>query len=154
MANKQKEKFKGRREAREAAMKLLHSIEYNREDVSYQIESLMEDEDMSGFTDADTKYIMSIATGAPEKLSEIDELIQKYSRDWAFNRIPVIDISVLRLCLYEMFHIEDIPVNVSINEAVNLAKKYGHDESGAFINGILGSIFRETNWESAVKNKE
>ena len=133
----------GRREAREAAMTLLYCIDYHKEGMQYQIESFFEEENIVNLHDNDKKYILEIANGVSEKLNDIDPIIEKNSRGWAFNRIPGIDVAVLRLSIFEMFFREDIPSNVSINEAVDLAKKYGHDESGAFVNGTLGNIYRE-----------
>ncbi|RCX16801.1 NusB antitermination factor [Anaerobacterium chartisolvens] len=66
--------------------------------------------------------------------------MEKYSKGWKINRISRVDISILRLSIYEIGFRDDIPFNVSINEAVELAKKYSNEEAGAFINGILGKI--------------
>ena len=138
-----KNKFKERQEAREEAMAFIYSIDYHLDEIAFQIENFMSEENIVGFSDESKKYINDVISGVVDKLKEIDPLIEKYSRGWSFNRIPNIDIAVLRLCIYEMIFREDIPASVSINEAVNLAKKYGHDESGTFVNGILGSIYKE-----------
>ena len=138
-----KGRYEERKRAREAAMSLLYSIEYNRSDIAYQIESFMADKELAEFSAEAKDFILEIANGVVENFGNIDPLIEQHARGWSFNRIAGIDIAVLRLCIYEIFYREDIPANVSINEAVNMAKKYGHDESGTFVNGILGSIYRE-----------
>ena len=136
-------KFTQRTQAREAAMKLLYSIEYNHDTVLYQIENFIENDSIEQFSEGNKKYISQVVNGTQDKLSEIDPYIEKYSEGWSFGRIPVIDKSILRLCIYEMLFRKDIPISVSINEAVNMAKKYGHDDSGPFVNGVLGSIYKE-----------
>lgn len=77
------------------------------------------------------------------EMKKVDKLISKYSKKWSINRIPKADIAILRLAIIEMLHIDDIKIPVSINEAVELAKKYGEESSPAYINGILGSIAKE-----------
>ncbi len=144
----------GRREAREAAMALVYSLEYHRDDIKYQIDEFISDENISKMNSDDIKYITEIAEGAMEKLEEIDSLISKYTRGWSFSRISGIDIAVLRLCIYEMFYRADIPLNVSINEAVALAKKYGHDDSSSFVNGILGTIYKESVKDGSLKESK
>lgn len=146
----------GRREAREATVRLLYGLEYHKDDVNYQVETyLAGDEDiLPALRKADMEYVTSISQGVMEHLAEIDAKIQEYSKEWAFNRIPGIDVAVLRLCIYEMFFRKDIPVNVSINEAVALAKRYGHDESGTFVNGILGNIYRDAEAAGTIVKEE
>jgi N utilization substance protein B len=132
----------GRREARETAMTLLYSFEFHKEDPEIQMEFFKVSDEIKPFHEKDVEYIENVTSGVLKNIDVIDDLITKYSRGWAFNRIPKTDISVLRLCIYEMLYRNDIPSNVSINEAVELAKKYGHEESSSFVNGILGSIFK------------
>lgn len=78
--------------------------------------------------------------GTLEKLTEIDGRIQRYAKNWDLNRMAVVDRNVLRLAVYEMLYREDIPPVVSINEAVDIAKKFSTDESGRFVNGILDKV--------------
>lgn len=103
-------------------------------------ESLSEDE----FAALDDCYIKSILDGIIEKAVEIDDYIIKYSKDWTIERMPKIDLAILRVAIYEILFKEDIPSSVSINEAVELAKKYSHEDAGGFINGILGSVYNES----------
>lgn len=93
----------------------------------------------------DTVYIKSVIDGVVEKIALIDEYIVKYSKDWPIERMSKIDLAILRVAIYEILYKEDIPSGVSINEAVELAKKYSHDDAGSFINGILGSVYNESN---------
>lgn len=146
----------GRREAREATVRLLYGLEYHKDDVPYQLETyLAGDADiLPVLRKADEEYVTAISQGVMEHLTEIDEKIGQYSKEWSFNRIPGIDVAILRLCIYEMFYRKDIPVNVSINEAVDLAKRYGHDESGTFINGILGNIYRDAQKAGTIVKEE
>lgn len=78
--------------------------------------------------------------GTVEKLTEIDGRIQHYAKNWDLNRMAVVDRNVLRLAVYEMLYRDDIPPVVSINEAVDIAKRFSTDESGRFVNGILDKI--------------
>ena len=86
------------------------------------------------------EYALMLLDGAKESLEAIDELIESASDNWTLDRMPVVDRSLLRLTTYEMCYVDDVPVSVSINEAVNLAKEFGGDDSPRFINGILGRI--------------
>ena len=75
---------------------------------------------------------------------ELDDLVKKYAKDWSIERISRVDLSILRIAIYEMlFRREDVPTGAAINEAVELAKRYGGERSYAFINGILGSVAKE-----------
>lgn len=86
------------------------------------------------------EYALMLLDGTKESLEAIDELIESASDNWTLDRMPVVDRSLLRLTTYEMRYVDDVPVSVSINEAVNLAKEFGGDDSPRFINGILGRI--------------
>ena len=89
-------------------------------------------------------FALALAQGAEEKLAEIDARIDEFSHKWSRNRISRVALAVLRLAVYEMLYEEDIPVSVAINEAVELAKKYGGDEDSSFVNGVLGGISRDS----------
>jgi len=81
--------------------------------------------------------------GVWEQKEELDRLIRKASKHWRLERMPIVDRNVLRIALYEVLYLKDIPPKVSIDEAVELGKKFGTDESGAFINGVLDSIYHQ-----------
>ncbi|GFP33871.1 transcription antitermination protein NusB [Candidatus Hakubella thermalkaliphila] len=87
-----------------------------------------------------TEFVISLVEGVAEKKEYIDDLIQESSRHWSLERMPIVDRNILRMAIYEILFMEDIPLKVSINEAVELAKPYGTDEAGRFVNGVLGNI--------------
>ncbi len=92
---------------------------------------------------SENEYCETVLAKTFENKEEIAALIEKYSKGWSIDRISRVAISALRLAISEIKYLEDIPVAVSINEAVELVKKYATTEDAAFINGILGSISRE-----------
>jgi len=90
----------------------------------------------------DNKYVNDIVLKAWDKLFDIDELIERHSIGWKVKRISKVALAALRLAICEMFFFHEIPVAVSINEAVELCKKYGTEEDAPFVNGILGTVAR------------
>lgn len=132
----------GRRASREAAMKLLYQLEIQKSDKSEQIDMALEDEN---FTDNDKKYIRDVIDGVNENVTLIDSIIEKNSMGWKINRISKIDLSILRIGIYEILYREDIPFSVSVNEAVELAKKYSNEDAGAFVNGLLAKVTKTEN---------
>ena len=90
-----------------------------------------------------TEYFVNGYRAAASNLKEIDELIDRYSVRWKTSRPPKVDLAILRLALAEICYLTDIPVSVTINEAVELAKKYSTEKSSKFINGVLGSAARD-----------
>ena len=96
----------------------------------------------SNFQPADEvrSFFLRLARGVIGARSRIDAVIEQFSSNWKMHRMSGVDRNVLRLAVYEVLFCEDIPVKVSINEAIDIGKKFGSDESGAFINGILDSI--------------
>lgn len=89
-----------------------------------------------------TDYIKSVFCGVFENLDIIDEIISNHLENWKLERVPKADLALLRLAVYEMKFCSDIPVNVSVNEVVELAKTYSGEKDPAYINGVLGSISR------------
>ena len=94
-------------------------------------------------SDADIEFARQLVTGTMEKLPELDAIITRLCRDWSLERIARVDRSILRMGLFEIYYDAEIPFNVTINEAVELAKKFGGKESGKFINGVLGKAAEE-----------
>lgn len=127
----------GRRASREAAMKLLYQLEIQKSDRNEQIDMALEDESL---TDNDKKYIRSIIEGVSENAEVLDKIIEKHALGWKINRISKIDLSILRIGIYEILYREDIPFSVTVNEAVELAKKYSNEDAGAFVNGLLAKV--------------
>lgn len=124
----------GRREARERALELLYEA------------------DAKGSTPADVvaaqelepdELAVDIVRGVGAHLAETDELITRYAKGWTIERMPVIDRSLLRMAIFELAHRPDVPTAAIISEAVELAKRYSTDDSGRFVNGMLGRIADE-----------
>jgi N utilization substance protein B len=129
----------GRRASREAAMKLLYQLEIQKSDRNEQIDMALEDENLN---DNDRSYIRNIIDGVNEKVILIDGIIEKKSLGWKINRLSKIDLSILRIGIYEILYRQDIPYSVTVNEAVELAKKYSGEEAGAYVNGLLAKVSR------------
>jgi N utilization substance protein B len=85
-------------------------------------------------------FFLKLVNGVLETRVEIDALIERFSKNWKINRMSCVDRNVMRIAVYELLYCQDIPAKVSINEAVDVGKKFGTEESGAFINGIMDSI--------------
>lgn len=127
----------GRRASREMAMKLLYQLDIQKEDTEGQIKVFF---DENPFEENDRKYILDVVNGVLDNTMEIDQIIEKYAKGWKISRMSKIDLSILRLSTFEIKYRNDIPFNVSINEAVELAKRYSGQDAGAFINGVLSNI--------------
>lgn len=130
----------GRKLAREETMKLLFQMEMNN-DYSDDIVELYIDE--NEFTHDEEEYIRDAVETIKINLSDIDESIRKYIKGWKIHRLAKVDLSVLRIAVYELTYRKDIPMEVTINEAIEICKKYSTDESSKFINGVLGSFVRK-----------
>ena len=91
---------------------------------------------------AQLRYIDSVVTGVANREEELDEQIQKYAIGWDISRISKLARCILRLAIYEIRYLEDVPAGVAVSEAVRIAKKYNGDDTSAFVNGILGSFVR------------
>lgn len=131
-----------RSEMREQAFKLIYSLEIQKkEPIEDQINLFLESNDIK---DKNTiKYIEDAVKGIKKNKEEIVEKIEKnLKKDWKIERISKVDLAILKLAIYEIKY-TDIPFKVVINEAVELAKKYGDDNSKNFVNGILASIVKE-----------
>ncbi|MBR2885452.1 MAG: transcription antitermination factor NusB [Clostridia bacterium] len=92
---------------------------------------------------ASRKYIEGVVKGIEEKEEEINAIIEGKLKDWTIQRISKVNLAILQLSIYEIKYMDDIPYKVSANEAIKLAKEYGGNESGAFINGVLGAVINE-----------
>ena len=91
-------------------------------------------------TEDDLAYAQEVLSGIREHAEEIDALIRELAIYWSIERMPRVDLSILRVAIYEMLYLDDIPESVSINEAVELAKRFGGERSSAYINGMLGTL--------------
>lgn len=132
----------GRREMREHIFKLLFLREFNpSEEMPEQIRMYFES--LEELTPMNEVYMQDKYGKILEHLVEIDEVLNQASSGWKVSRMSKVDVNILRLAVYEMKYDEDVPVKVAINEAVELAKKFGGDDSSSFVNGILGKIAKE-----------
>lgn len=133
------EKNMTRREIREQVFKMLFRVEfYNQEEMSEQI-ALCED-DACSWKEKDKTYIFEKVEKISEKLEEIDAKINEVSEGWKTGRMGKVDLTLIRLAVYEMLYEEDVPAKVAINEAVEHAKQYGTDNSPSFVNGVLAKL--------------
>ncbi|MDW7667519.1 MAG: transcription antitermination factor NusB [Bacillota bacterium] len=128
-----------RKLTREELMKLFYEMDMNED---FTIERANKYLSSIENLKIDIKYFKNNSKNFIENYKEIDNLINQYSSDWKINRIAKIDIAIMRLAITEMRYDEGIPVSVSINEAIELCKKYSSEDSHKFINGILGNINR------------
>lgn len=126
-----------RKETRELTMQLLYQMEMQQDYSKQVLNKCIAEHRLS---DNNVAYIQNIYDIITEKKDEIDNTIKANLKDWTMDRISKVDISILRLAVGEMLHMDDIPVNVSINEAVEMAKKFSDDQAPRFINGVLGNV--------------
>ena len=127
---------------RESIYKLLFRVEfYPPEQLDEQITLFFEsDEWPENAKDSEQSYVRSKFRSIVEKIPEIDEAVDQNSKNWTTTRMSRSDLTIIRLGIYEIRYDDDIPTSVAINEAVELAKKYGQDSSGSFVNGVLAKF--------------
>ena len=128
-----------RRELREQIFKLLFRIEFNTLEEMPEQEKLFFEDDCAADTE-DTEYISSKYQNIVEKLEVIDNMLNEKAENWDTARMGKVDLTILRLAVYEMTYDDEVPTGVAINEAVELAKKFGQDASSSFVNGILAKF--------------
>lgn len=132
-----------RRELREQIFKLLFRIEFNSgEEMKTQCELFFDDPERE-FNEEDTKYIQEKYDSIYSKLNEIDGLIDSKAKGWSSDRMGKVELTIIRLAVYEIMFDDDVPSKVAINEAVELAKKFGQDKSSGFINAVLAKFVEE-----------
>jgi len=129
-----------RRELREQIFKLLFRVEFNRKEELAQQEAFFLTDDENRITEDESSQISRKFNRILEKMDEIDEAINEKAKGWSTDRMGKVDLTILRLAVYEIRYDDEIPAGVAINEAVELAKKFGQDSSSAFINGILAKF--------------
>ena len=127
-----------RTKAREYALQIMYAVDITKDEPALCIERFWEGSDES--SEAVKTFTNGLVNGAADKSKEIDRLISKYATNWQLDRMAVIDRNVLRIATYELLFMDDIPPKVSINEAIDIAKKFGGDDSGKFVNGVLDKI--------------
>lgn len=129
-----------RRKQREQIFKLLFRVEFNNEEeMPEQIRLFFENEEDS-MNEEDREAVTQKYEQIASRRAEIDALLEKKAEGWKISRMGKVDLTILRLAVYEIMFDEDIPTSVAINEAVEIAKKFGQEESGKFVNGILAKF--------------
>ncbi len=124
-----------RREAREFLLSAL----YRREHVNTALEEMLAEVEPGEQVD----YIRGVFSGVMARRDELDRMIGERTVGWRFERLALIDRNILRLGVYEMLYVDDVPMEVAIDEAVELAKRFGTDQARSFVNGILDRIGKE-----------
>ena len=128
-----------RYDAREAVFTLLFETEFKQDEAREAIYALA----LSQREIEDDPYVRDVYFGVCEHVAEIDDLISRHSKGWKVSRISRVSRSLLRLCIYEMLYRDEIPESVSINEAVELCKKYDEEKARPFLNGVLNGVKNE-----------
>ncbi|MCX5665735.1 MAG: transcription antitermination factor NusB [Candidatus Omnitrophica bacterium] len=127
-----------RTKAREYALQILYAVDITKDDPKDCVERFWEGNEES--SSEVKKFAAGIVLGVADNKKDIDKMIAKYATNWHLDRMAVIDRNVLRFATYELLYEKDIPPKVSINEAIDIAKKFGGPDSGKFVNGILDKI--------------
>jgi transcription antitermination factor NusB len=131
-----------RTRARELALQLLYQVDIRQDEIDSLIDDFWSNQ-IHGSEELEQQikdFAARLARGTIENLKSIDAVIVSYTQNWQLERMAAIDRNIMRMACYELLYLDDIPPKVSINEAVDLAKKYGDTESGKFVNGILDKI--------------
>jgi len=129
-----------RRRSREFALQVLYQIEIAKQD-AIKVVAQFQDHFFIGAERDD--FLERLVLGVSKHRQEIDRLIEQYSENWRLDRMNIIDRNILRMAAFELLYCKDIPPKVTLNEAIDLGKRYGTDDSGGFINGILDRIQNE-----------
>ncbi len=132
--------MKKRTRARELSLQFLYQLDLRGTDFLREARSFFRQEEPDKGT---REFALHLARGTAEHQEEIDTLIRQVAQNWDIGRMAVIDRNVLRMATFELLHCRDIPPKVSINEAIELGKRFSTEQSGSFINGILDRIRRE-----------
>lgn len=137
-----------KQEGTQAAMDAFFDTEYYR--------TLAEEDELFAQypNEKQLQYIRTLAAGVAEKREELDQYISRHSKKWKLNRISRTAVAIMRVAMYEVLYIADVPASVAVNEAVELAKKYEPQETVAFINGLLGGFVREQEANGALAAAE
>jgi N utilization substance protein B len=129
-----------RRKSREFALQVLYQLDITKQDV---IKTLTQFQDHFSGNEERDDFMERLVLGVLEHCQEIDQLIEKYSENWRLDRMNIIDRAILRMATFELLYCEEIPPKVTLNEAIELGKRFGSEDSGSFINGILDRIQNE-----------
>lgn len=130
-----------RRLARQTAFQTLFQLDLAGMDKGSDVQDVIDCRLQEAALEAKyTDYLRMAVVGVLHHLAELDELITRYAKDWTVQRLAGVDRSVLRLAIFEILYVDDIPTKVSVNEAVELAKRFSDEQGWRFVNGLLGSV--------------
>lgn len=132
------------------ALQILYQIDISCENGRSALDIFWESFKVSGES---REFSERLVVGVSEHKEDIDNVIEKYSKNWSLKRMPRVDRNVLRLAIFELFYCLDIPAKVTMNEAIDLGKKFGSEKSGSFINGILDSVSEDI-FNSGYRSRE
>lgn len=132
-------RWSGRHLAREKALQMLFQIDVGHNSLETARKTL----DEADSSTVDKEFAWQLVEGTFKNIDQIDGYIKRFSSQWDLDRLANVDKNAMRLAIYEMKYLTDIPGSVSINEAIELVKIFGNEESGKFVNGILDSIYQE-----------
>ena len=134
------QKRKLRRKSRQNCLQVL----YSNEIANIKVEDILSGDVTLPYIEELDDYACNLIKGSIENQKEIDDILSGVSENWSVNRMPIVDKCLLRQSVFEMMYVEDVPISVSINESVELAKQFGgDDESHKFVNGVLGKIAKK-----------
>ena len=147
-----------RRLLRQSAFKIIFSFHFNDDNIDEILKEiseepnifLVQEEDdehipLNDLNEKDKKFFYDLVRGTLENVEKIDDIIKSNLKSWTMDRIAKVDLTILRMAIYELLYSKDVPDSVAINEAIELGKIFGTDDSGSFINGVLGKVQREIN---------
>lgn len=147
-----------RRLLRQSAFKIIFSYNFNDDDIDQILDDISEDSNLyfeheedsderqiPEISEKNKEFLNNLVKGTIENIDTIDKIIKNSLRSWTMDRIAKVDLTILRMAIYELIYSKDVPASVVINEAVELGKMFGSDDSGSFINGVLGRVVREMN---------
>ena len=140
-----------RHKARELALQILYSMDMLGDDTDELFDGLGE---LVSPKQAPSNFCRRLVRGVIDHRSDLDRIIEAHSSNWKVYRMSGVDRNILRLAAFEMLYCEDIPAKVSINEAIEMGKKFGTDETGPFVNGVLDAVRQHHGLDAAVTDTE
>ncbi|MBC7087255.1 MAG: transcription antitermination factor NusB [Tissierellales bacterium] len=129
----------GRKQTREALMQVVYQMDLNKNFSKEEVSNFLNNFSLA---DCEVDYLEESAYGIIDNLDTIDKSIEEYTEGWSIERLPRVDLAILRVAFYEIVYRDDIPTEVAINEAIEIAKKYSAPDAFKYINGVLGSFVR------------
>lgn len=131
-----------RKKSREKAMEILFGMTISKDSVEEAIETF-KDNIEDDINDADLEYITNILHGVEKNKAELDSILSGYLQNWKIERISKVNLAILRIAVYEIEYVDDVPGKVAVNEALEIAKIYSDEKSVSFINGVLDKILKK-----------